>query len=677
MSRLSPIRRLKQKLNLLLATLFIALQMPLFVLTPKMVHADGNGSPDACLNTTANVLGSQGGSDNPGGSEDLVVVDVGAGNIVSGVCIKSGSNMFGGNQHSGVLGNGTYEDNCYTVTGVGTQTVTVTRIGSGPDCQGISHIDVVTKPVPTTVEVIKKLNPTDDDGLFNLRVEGVTHAANVGHNGTTGDVEVDPDEDISVAETAGTNTVLADYTTSIECKNQDDAIIDTGTPSGTESRGLIIEEDKIEQGDAIVCTITNTRNQEDEEQRITIIKNTVPDDVEDFKFNIQRVEDQQPGLDFFLDDDGDENNDLKSNRVFEAPNEEPQPGTYRVEEFDVTGWDLTGAACEGTDTEQLNGNVLTFTLAEGDDITCTFTNEKEEDKTGSVKVNKQVDDDGDGTYDGLNVGTDAFKWGLDGEANDNDMGSTQSSVTLGANSVDENDVVEYTFTGWYFNGTDYSCTNPQGTTLPVDILVEADETVEITLCNQKEDEGGGGDDDESSSVKVTKFNDKNQNGVRDSGEETLSGWEIRVTGSDECEALPTLYLVARIENYTCDDYSYDELKLTGASGTTMFTGLKVGVEHTVTETQQEGWKFSGISCIGVETAVTSRENPSAKIYPVAGETVECEIGNYRPEQPKVLGEQTLVNTGDTRALQSMLVGLSLITLTAAVAIATRRQKLTV
>ncbi|HEX5798306.1 MAG TPA: hypothetical protein VFX79_03030 [Candidatus Saccharimonadales bacterium] len=102
-------------------------------------YADGNGSPDDCKGTNANVTGSI------GGSADSVSHDVGSGKVVKGVCIKSGSNMFGGNQHSGVLGNGTYENGCYQITGVGTQQVTVTRLKGGSSCQGISHIDVVVE----------------------------------------------------------------------------------------------------------------------------------------------------------------------------------------------------------------------------------------------------------------------------------------------------------------------------------------------------------------------------------------------------------------------------------------------------------------------------------------------------------------------------------------------------
>ena len=39
---------------------------------------------------------------------------------------------------------------CYTVTGIGTETVTVTRSGSGPECKEISHIEyVIGAPTPT------------------------------------------------------------------------------------------------------------------------------------------------------------------------------------------------------------------------------------------------------------------------------------------------------------------------------------------------------------------------------------------------------------------------------------------------------------------------------------------------------------------------------------------------
>lgn len=104
-------------------------------------YADGSGSPNDCKGTNANVTGSI------EGTSSSVSHDVGSGKVVKGVCIKSGENMFNGNKHSGVLGNGTYENGCYKVEGVGTQVVTVTRLKGGSSCQGISHIDVIEEDV--------------------------------------------------------------------------------------------------------------------------------------------------------------------------------------------------------------------------------------------------------------------------------------------------------------------------------------------------------------------------------------------------------------------------------------------------------------------------------------------------------------------------------------------------
>jgi hypothetical protein len=96
--------------------------------TPAL--ADGEGSPSECDSDPGSVNGGVTGTD------DLVTASAPSGNVVTGVCIKAGQ------LHTGPLANGTHFA-CYVVSGVGTQTVTVTRVGSGPDCQAISHIDVL------------------------------------------------------------------------------------------------------------------------------------------------------------------------------------------------------------------------------------------------------------------------------------------------------------------------------------------------------------------------------------------------------------------------------------------------------------------------------------------------------------------------------------------------------
>lgn len=97
------------------------------------VEAHGKGSSPQCSNGIE-----------VGGNQDVVTFTAPAGQVITGVCIKSGANMFGGAGHSGVLTNAN-SDSCYTINiAADGSSVTVTRIGDGPSCQGISHLDVVT-----------------------------------------------------------------------------------------------------------------------------------------------------------------------------------------------------------------------------------------------------------------------------------------------------------------------------------------------------------------------------------------------------------------------------------------------------------------------------------------------------------------------------------------------------
>jgi hypothetical protein len=109
------------------------------------LYADGAGSTPAC-DDGPNVDGSIGPP--AVGTGDEISHTVSGGNVVTGVCIKTGGGAEG---HSLPLGNGSFSgtfgpDGCYVVSGVGTPTVTVTRIGTGSDCQELSHIDVLFGP---------------------------------------------------------------------------------------------------------------------------------------------------------------------------------------------------------------------------------------------------------------------------------------------------------------------------------------------------------------------------------------------------------------------------------------------------------------------------------------------------------------------------------------------------
>ncbi len=88
---------------------------------------------------------------------------------------------------------------------------------------------------------------------------------------------------------------------------------------------------------------------------------------------------------------------------------------------------------------------------------------------------------------------------------------------------------------------------------------------------------------DTGNVTVTKYNDKNGNGVRDAGEETLAGWEINLSGQDP--------------------------QTTGADGTTTFSNIQTG-EHVLSENIQKGWKQTNISCNNITTEVIPTPTPT-------------------------------------------------------------------
>ena len=134
--------RLVNESKFILGAIFIS---TILILNPLAAFADGNGSPPECLGPDAKV------EDPPGVTASH---DAGAGKKVSGLCIKTGTTAFAvgpcanNDKHSCLLQTlGTFNaglNNCYEVTGIGTQVASVTQQpGNPPDiiCKDISHVD--------------------------------------------------------------------------------------------------------------------------------------------------------------------------------------------------------------------------------------------------------------------------------------------------------------------------------------------------------------------------------------------------------------------------------------------------------------------------------------------------------------------------------------------------------
>jgi LPXTG-motif cell wall-anchored protein len=230
---------------------------------------------------------------------------------------------------------------------------------------------------------------------------------------------------------------------------------------------------------------------------IKIIKDAQPNSNDDFSFEFNVVGTSNGDDDFILDDNSSEstsNNGKKSSRLFDYL--KAASTTYEITEDYDSDWVLFDIICVGggnNTTVDVSNRKATVVLDKDEDVICTFVN-KPKPETGSVKVNKMVDTDGNGSYDGGNTTANniGFMWGLDAEPTDNAMGSTQTNVATGSHTVTENIVSGYEFKGWYYTDNyddrgdhQENCNHPRGTILPVNVIVSKNSTKEITLCNKK------------------------------------------------------------------------------------------------------------------------------------------------------------------------------------------------
>jgi hypothetical protein len=261
------------------------------------------------------------------------------------------------------------------------------------------------------------------------------------------------------------------------------------------------------------------------------------------------------------------------------------PGTYTVTETLPSGWTQDPSAngwCTNVILGLSNNGVTSWGGA------CNIYNTYH--PTGSLKVNKLLDNDGNGSYETLNPGT--FTWSLDGTGT-NAMGSTVASVSAGTHSVNENTVSGYHITGWYRNSNgDASCTNVDSHSLPASVDVVNGQTTEITICNARD----------TGTVTVTKYNDLDANGSMDAGEPGLQGWTVNLE----------------------DNGSH----VTDSNGNATFTNVPTG-SYELSEDLQDSWTQSNIQCFNGDEIVGTLSDEGYYANVTAGSTINCYIGNYQ------------------------------------------------
>ncbi|HEU4527698.1 MAG TPA: hypothetical protein VFT80_07210, partial [Actinomycetota bacterium] len=228
----------------------------------------------------------------------------------------------------------------------------------------------------------------------------------------------------------------------------------------------------VEPGETIVCTFTNTKD-----ATLTVIKDAIPDDPQDFSFTNTGF---APATDL-LDDDGDETNTLKSSVTYTFSGSDFDAGAETVTEDGETGWALTDLDCTGDDDFSEAGSTATLDVEPGETIVCTFENTK----LGSITIVKDAvpNDAQDFEFDPT-ASLQANNFFLDDDANATlSNQKVFGSLLPGSYGVDEVNIPSL------WDLTDISCTGDTGGvtegTAGVSIDLAAGENVTCTFENTK------------------------------------------------------------------------------------------------------------------------------------------------------------------------------------------------
>ncbi len=320
---------------------------------------------------------------------------------------------------------------------------------------------------------------------------------------------------------------------------------------------------------------------------IEIGKDAVPDDPQDFEFEI-RYEDPVLGTVTFplppIDDDTDPTNPFNP-----LPVGPLEPGVYEVVEKQTAGWFVDGIGCtdpSGGTTVDVPSRTASVGLGLGETVNCTFTNLA----AGTIRIRKDARPDAPTVFGFTGLPDPTGQFFLD-----DDLASPlPDTATFADLAPGTYSVVEEPVPGWSLGGI--TCTDPDagtavsllGRTATIDL--DAHETVECTFTN------------DSAAITIRKF--------------AGPGAVFDFTG------LPN----------AGDSFQLDDDSSTPLAQRRTFSGLAPGA-YPVEEIATAGWELTGISCIDPDGGTTVDVAAGrASIDLDGGEHVVCTFTNEeRPD----------------------------------------------
>jgi len=329
---------------------------------------------------------------------------------------------------------------------------------------------IVAQKSKAKLEVVKSLSPTNDPGLFDLKIDGTTDATGVGNGGSTGTVEVDAgnNNSHSVSEVANVNspTALSAYSSSIVCKDAHGTGNTIASGNSTSLSGISVADDS-----DVLCTITNTR----QTGSITLIKSVTNN-------NGGTATANQFGL------------SIGGTSVTSGQTLTLNPGNYAINEAGKTGYQFVNITGDAQCPSVLGGNV---TLAANQNVTCTITND---DIAPSLTVVKNVTNDNGGTATAnqftLRVNGTQLTGGILSNSNLTDTYTVSNPQAGTAYTASEDSFSGYTSSGFTCtdNSTHANVGNPVTLSLGQNVtctVTNNDNAPQLTLVKHVTNDNGG------------------------------------------------------------------------------------------------------------------------------------------------------------------------------------------
>lgn len=286
---------------------------------------------------------------------------------------------------------GTVTAGAHTITEIGPSTYVLNTV-TGENCEQTSNLTASATVEQGETTVCTFANQVKKGTITVVKNATPEDAQDFSFGGALGEFVLDDDADPTFSNTKVSGPLFPGSYTITEAVTSGWILTDISCLSGDSQTGqkegnsVLVT---LAPGENVVCTFFNKK-----ESKLTIVKDAVNNDLEDFRFKTNfDTNPNQGGNQFIfdLDDDGNNGNALSNTKSFVLPS-----GTYTVEEGLESDWKLSDIVCtDENSTVDLTKRKVTITLDAGDDITCTFTN-KELGKIWGWKFN---DEDGDGNRD--------------------------------------------------------------------------------------------------------------------------------------------------------------------------------------------------------------------------------------------------------------------------------------